>query len=342
MNSRKKKRARSFVQRSAQLETHRLRTKLKAAHKQRVAALQALDAATQRAALALEVRARRPDKVRPRRRSSKGREACAVILCSDWHVEETVDPATVNDLNAYDPREAERRAENLFHGAAWLTCMAARATTVRDAIVWLGGDLISGYIHEELAESNSLSPTEAILLVQRLVVAGLRSLLEQTQLEAIRVVCSYGNHGRTTPKRRVSTAAKNSFEWLAYHSIRAQLADEERITFSIADGAHSYAEVYGTTIRFHHGDDVRGGSSGLEAPTRRAVSAWDSTRKADLTVIGHYHQFRDYGRVIVNGSLIGWNAYAQSIRAQFEEPRQAWFLVDKARGKTLVSPLWVT
>ena len=46
--------------------------------------------------------------------------------------------------------------------------------------------------------------------------------------------------------------------------------------------------------------------------------------------------------MIVNGSLIGWNAYAQSIRAQFEEPRQAWFLVDKARGKTLVSPLWVT
>jgi hypothetical protein len=38
---------------------------------------------------------------------------------------------------------------------------------------------------------------------------------------------------------------------------------------------------------------------------------------------------------------MGYNAYAMSIGADFEEPRQAFYLLDAKRGKTCVSPIWV-
>jgi len=42
---------------------------------------------------------------------------------------------------------------------------------------------------------------------------------------------------------------------------------------------------------------------------------------------------------VSNGSLIWYNAYAESIKADFEKPAQAFFLVDKKRGKTIQAPI---
>ena len=41
----------------------------------------------------------------------------------------------------------------------------------------------------------------------------------------------------------------------------------------------------------------------------------------------------------VHNSLCGYNAYALSIKADYEEPRQAFFLIDKKRGKTITAPI---
>jgi rhodanese-related sulfurtransferase len=38
----------------------------------------------------------------------------------------------------------------------------------------------------------------------------------------IKVVCKFGNHGRTGEKIRISTGYKNSYEWMVYHFIAAE------------------------------------------------------------------------------------------------------------------------
>jgi len=48
---------------------------------------------------------------------------------------------------------------------------------------------------------------------------------------------------------------------------------------------------------------------------------------------------KDGGTFISNGSLIGWNAYAIKIKADFEKPKQAFFLVDKKRFVICVRPI---
>lgn len=266
-----------------------------------------------------------------------------VLMASDWHVEETVDPATVNGRNEYNPKIAAKRAESFFVGADWLIDKCRSGWDIREAVLWLGGDMISGYIHEELMESNSMSPTEALLFCQRIIADGIKFLLDQTGLEQLHVPCSFGNHGRTTIRRRHSTGAKNSYEWLMYHALAREFASDDRVEFFIADGSHLYTDVLGRTIRWHHGDDVKyyGGVGGLSIPMRKAADAWDDFQPADITVIGHWHQFADFGDVVVNGSLIGYNAFALSIKARFEQPRQGFFLIDQRYGKRIVTPIYV-
>ena len=85
-----------------------------------------------------------------------------------------------------------------------------------------------------------------------------------------------------------------------------------------------------------------GGVGGLTIPVNKAIAQWDKLHQVDLDVFGHFHQFMDGGKFISNGSLIGYNAYAMSIKAGFEPPKQAMFLIDKKRFKTFVAPILFT
>lgn len=280
----------------------------------------------------------------PKGKQSKARNrGIPVVTLSDWHVEEVVDPATVNNRNRFNPAIAEERAGYLFEGIVWQFQQWAKSWDINEAVVWLGGDFISGYIHEELLESNSMSPTEGVLFAQELLSRGLIYLLEGCPfLERITLPCNWGNHGRTTQKRRISTAAKNSYEWLMYRSLEQRFEDRERLIFHVADGAHLYSEVYGERFRWTHGDDVRywGGVGGLTIPLQKACDAWDEFEPVRRTVLGHYHQARDFEYALVNGSLIGFNPFALSIKARYEPPRQLAFLIDEEWGKKATAKIY--
>jgi hypothetical protein len=85
----------------------------------------------------------------------------------------------------------------------------------------------------------------------------------------------------------------------------------------------------------------QGGIGGLTVPLNKAVIGWNNARYADVTCGGHWHQYLPLPNAVVNGSLIGYNPYAEWIRASPEKPQQASFVVDKKHGKCLDAPIWV-
>ena len=273
------------------------------------------------------------------------RELTAVVLASDWHVEEPVDPEAVAGRNAYNLTIADARVERFFRGIIWHIThhRASDRLLIRDLVLWLGGDFCSGFIHPELVESNLLSPTETVRWLLPRLRNGIATLLDHLDLDHIEIPCSYGNHGRTTDKPRISTGYANSYEWLMYHSLADEFKHEPRVHFEITNSPHQYVEVYGKTLHFHHGDDVKymGGVGGLGIPLLKAVPLWERVKAADVHCIGHHHTFTDYGRIVVNGSLIGFGPYSQRIRAPFEPPQQAIFYMDSKRGKCMTSAIWV-
>jgi hypothetical protein len=94
-------------------------------------------------------------------------------------------------------------------------------------------------------------------------------------------------------------------------------------------------------MRLIHGDDVKfgGGIGGITIPIRKKLAAWDKAQRADLTVMGHFHQFMDGGDFLVNGSLIGVTPY--SMQFGFEEPIQSYFLIHSKFGIVGQRPLFV-
>jgi hypothetical protein len=269
-------------------------------------------------------------------------EATAVWVASDWHMEEQVDPRTVSGLNTYNTEKAKARATTFFQSAVRLTQLLHKDVNITTIVLALLGDFISNDIHEEIAESAEMAPMHAITLVQSSLTSGIEFVLANTDQQMV-IVCHSGNHARTTKTTRFATENGHSLEYLLYLSLASYFRHEPRISFVISEGYHSFLQVYDQTIRFHHGHAVRygGGVGGIFIPAYKAIAQWNKARRADLDVFGHFHQMKDGGNFLCNGSLIGYNAFAVSIKADYEPPRQTLFLVDKKRGRTCTWPILV-
>ena len=275
-------------------------------------------------------------------RYSKGKST-AIMCANDWHVEGCVDAEMVGGINEFNLKIAKRRIDQLWRKTPYLINSAREMSDIRDMVLWLGGDLISGAIHEELEESNFLGPAEAVLYATERCCEGIDFILRETDLKRVTVVTSYGNHGRTTRRSRVSTGYRHSWEYLAYRNLEKLYAAEPRVVFKVEKGYHNTIDIQGHMVRFHHGDAVRyaGGVGGVTIPLRKKIASWNRQRPVAYDFLGHFHQFLNAWEFTVCGCLVGYDAYALSIGADCQPPTQTFAVIDKERGKVLTTPVFV-
>lgn len=267
-------------------------------------------------------------------------EATPVLVASDWHVEENVG-AEVGGLNIFNIDIAKERATRFFTAGLRLVKLLNQDVTIHNVVLALLGDFITNDIHSgEEVEMNEQQPMHALVTAQNFLISGIEFLLANSTYNFI-VPCHSGNHARTTRKTRFSAENGHSIEYLMYLHLAAYFKHEPRVTFLIPEGMLSYLTVYDQTIRFTHGHAIKygGGIGGIFVPAYKAISQWDKGRHADLTVMGHFHQCKDGGNFLVNGSLIGYNGFALAIKADYEPPKQILFLMDSKRGRTCVWPI---
>lgn len=257
---------------------------------------------------------------------AKSLRTTQIIMWSDWHVEEIVNPQSVNHLNEFNERVADARIQSCILNSARLMEITAKDAPVDATILHLGGDFISGNIHTELLENTWARPIDAMIWAQDRLMAGIRHLAARTP--KLIIVCNVGNHSRITQKTHFATEQGNSLEKFAYKNMCHALRDLANVEWIIAEGYHVFVDLYGKTIRFHHGHAVKygGGIGGIFIPAYKAISQWNKARRADLDCFCHFHTLKNGGNFILNGSLIGYNSYAVAIKADFEKPYQKFFL----------------
>jgi len=281
--------------------------------------------------------------------SSKSQdEAIAISTISDVHIEEPVIKSIVNNLNEYNIAIASDKVIKYFKRLLYMINQSRKAGYYIDTLVLgLLGDCITSYIHEELEEANELTPPEATLLIQELLVKGIKFLSEDGKLKRIIIPCVPGNHGRTTTRKRYTTGYKNSYEWLMYNNIK-KLFDyygrHENVEFIIAASEFIYLDLFSKINKFSHGDhfNYQGGIGGLEVPLKKWVLRENAVIKTDMSWIAHWHQYIVLNKVRVNGSLIGYNSYARAFGFEPEPPKMQFQLLDKKRGYTLNNPIILT
>ena len=275
--------------------------------------------------------------------SSGQSEGTVVTPASDWHLEELVG-AEVNGLNTFSPEIAEQRAKEFFQHSLRLVRLLEQDIKIPHWVLPLLGDFITNEIHgSENTEKNAMAPIEAIITAQNWIISGLDFLLNNSK-QVFTIPCHSGNHARTTKTTHFSAENGHSLEYFMYRNLAMRYAGEPRVTFILPTGIHSYLDIYDRTLRFHHGHAVKygGGVGGIYIPVNKAIAQWNKGRYADLDVFGHFHQDRDGGNFICNSSLIGYNGFAMSIKADFEQPSQTLFLEDKKRGRTCKWPILFT
>jgi hypothetical protein len=277
--------------------------------------------------------------------SSGLREATAYALFSDLHVEELVRPTDTPTGNAFTLGIADLRMRRFFEAVVW-GIKSHTAFKIRKLVLWYGGDMATNHLHPENVETAQLGPVGVYTWAQERLDAGIAFILEALPELEIDVVCNDGNHGRTTRYMNATTAHEHSWERTMYNALafRYRERSETRVRIYAPDSSHAYHQVYRYRLHFHHGHDVRfqGGVGGLTIPLNKAIAQWDLAVHSDYHFIGHWHQLLELGRATVNGSLIGYNGYAMSIKATPEVAQQAFGLLDSKRGKCWTTPVWVT
>jgi hypothetical protein len=263
-------------------------------------------------------------------------EGVAVYSTSDWHYAENVEPDKVSGLNEYNPDIATKRLHNLARRAVRLVDKERSAAKIESLVFHVGGDLMTGFIHEDHIESNYLHPIPEAREIKKRLKETINFFLEKGRFTKLCVICNFGNHGRTTARRRTNVAAENNYEWGVYHDVAEYYLEqkEKRIQFQVAQGIHTTMDILGHQIRFMHGDDIsyRGGILGVGVPVGKAVMRMDRARPCVYTVMGHFHNQTYLPGTCINGSVCGYSTYAEYIHASHEVPMQSLFVVSADWG----------
>ena len=279
------------------------------------------------------------------KRSRRTKHATALLLLSDLHLDEVVNPAEINGVNAYGREIAEARLEAVVEGTIKLLGNYVAGVELDGIVVAMLGDVLTGVIHDELARTNEAPVMASVAHWVPLLASALKRLADV--LGSVHVPCVDGNHDRYYAKIPAKQRAESSVAWVVYNWLASLVADDPRITFSITPAAEQIVEVYGTRFLLTHGDAFRsaGGIGGiypsmLKFLLRKHAQFEAVAQPWDVALMGHWHQLLFGPDFMVNGSLKGYDEYAAKNGFGFERPRQALALVTPERGVTLQMPVY--
>jgi hypothetical protein len=268
------------------------------------------------------------------------------LFCSDWHWDEVVKASQIGGVNSFDRATAHRRLHALTETAVYLLKILSPKMDYPGIVVPLGGDMISGNIHDELVATNEFNTMPTILDLMGKLTWMIDELLKH--FPRVFLPCVSGNHGRNTHKIWTKDRHATSFDWLIYNLLAKHYENDKRVTFLIPDGPDAYYRIYGHRFLLTHGDQFRGGDGliGCLGPIIRGDHKKRSRNaqidmEYDTMMLGHWHQYIHHSRVIVNGSLKGYDEYAYTNNFGFEEPQQALFVNHPKHGITYRMPVKV-
>lgn len=272
-----------------------------------------------------------------------------MTIWSDWHYQEVVTAAETAGQNEFNAEIAGARVRLLVERTIDLCFSHMVRPEYPGVVICLGGDMITGEIHPELAGSNDRETTEAIIDLQGLLIWAFDRMLER--FDRVFVPCVVGNHGRLDLKPRAKGRVVRSYEWLLYTLLEKHYRGNDRIRFFIPGETDAHFRVHGHRYMLTHGDalGVKGGDGiigSLGPITRGKIKTRNSEaqigRDFDTMLIGHWHSYLPLPGCIVNGALKGYDEFARLfLRAQFQPPIQALWFNHPRRGVTFQVPVYL-
>jgi hypothetical protein len=279
-----------------------------------------------------------------------GKEVGTIVtMLSDTHYGEVVEAKEMNEYNAFNMDIAKVRTEAYFGKVISAATNYIGGVDYSGIVLALGGDLVSGDIHEELEQTNELSTYDTVLEVLPWLETGILSLRDK--FGSIHVVSAPGNHGRDSKKPRFKHRSAHNVDTLIGRLLAWHLKDEDGVSFDIPESMDVDFPVYGSVFSMEHGDNMRfAGTSEIGAfgPVKRGTlrksrQRLEEGRPFDYLLVGHFHQFIPAWTqgMIMNGTLKGYDEYAKGWKFTPEPAQQALLLVTPEKGIAQALPIIV-
>jgi len=276
----------------------------------------------------------------------KSRPEIATLFTSDFQCGEVIREEELEYPNNYDPAIFAERYRRLITTTVKLLQREDPGMSYPGFIYLRGGDAISGNIHADLAETQSLTSVEQTQLVAEEEIRGLEELLKA--VPKVTVYSVPGNHDRTTPKPRSKRYVALSYDQLAIWTIEKYFSakGERRISFITPPSGDAYYQIFATSYMLTHGDRLgsRGGQ-GFVGPAATIARGIQKVRQqfarmgkpVHYVLTGHFHVAMDLPNGIANGCLAGFSEYAKSeLRVEPEPPTQTMFWTHPKWGLTTI------
>lgn len=284
----------------------------------------------------------KPRLVVPTRSASGGGGRTVVLHLTDVHYGETVDFDEMDGVNKYDAKIARARIGRFFRKAVELCTDHWTGAPPEEIVLVLGGDLISGNIHAELAETNAPSVPATVREVGELIAGGIVQLATAVGCP-IRVYSVPGNHGRLTFKPTAKRRAAMSLDLLATDFAEAALRGSglKNVKFYRTASPDAYFSTYAWNWLVNHGDSTGSkGGQGYIGPAATIVrghrklmdTAWRAGKAIHYILTGHLHTTLRTSFGWAGGSVVGPSEYGRDLRADPEPAKQNMLVVHERNG----------
>lgn len=271
--------------------------------------------------------------------------ATLMVMLSDTHFDEVVIPEEVEGLNAYNRDIATRRLHKWGTNVVKVSRHYLAGVTYDGCVLMLGGDIFSGDIHEELAQTNEDTMLGSLLYWSEQIAASIDLLADE--FGKVHVSSVVGNHGRMSRKPRAKLRVKTNFDWLLAKMVEKHFSKDKRVTFDIPEGTDVLIKVYDWGHLLTHGDQTSGGGGigGIYPPimrlrARKAQRYLTTNENFSTLWLGHWHQYMPSQQLVINGSMKGYDEYAFINNFSFEPPQQALAVVTPTNGITFHAPVF--
>lgn len=275
-----------------------------------------------------------------------GSPGVPTLFASDWHAGEVVEPSQIGGVNEFNVEIFERRVRVMVERTVQLLRIISPNMDYPGIVLVLGGDMVSGNIHDELAATNEINTMPTVLLLYGVISWAIDTL--KKEFGKVFVPCVTGNHGRDTHKIWNKDRHATSFDWLLYVFLEKKYENDPDVQFLVPDGPDAYYKIYNHRYLLTHGDQFRGGDGmiGALGPITRGDHKKRSRNAQigmdyDTIIMGHWHQCIFLRKLIVNGSIKGYDEYAYNSNFPFEPPAQQLWITHPKHGKTFNMPVYV-
>jgi hypothetical protein len=268
------------------------------------------------------------------------------LLCSDWHFDEIVEADQIQGFNKYNPEIAKKRIERLFSKTGNLLFNHMAGARYDGLVIALGGDMVSGIIHEELERTNANTILVSVMQLRDIISEQVKMLSKE--FRKVSVVGVVGNHGRLRHKPTAKYSVEENFDYLIYELVARELAGIPNISMDVSKSPDFNYQLYRTRYNLTHGNQYKGGSgvggiwpSLMRGDNRKRKRESITGNPYDYAVMGHFHRYGMIDNVIVNGSLKGYDEYAYQNNFDFQRATQALWVTHPDEGITFSIPVYV-